>query len=251
MEHIFVHGDYATGKTLNRDLIADYFDCDGIIDGGVVIRPGSEKTLVLCQSAPELYAAARKHGAPLLEKFIFSIEGVREKILSNSRYSGLWIDPEKSTTVNKTAAVDMASNSDNDPTFDVNVIAMRPANRHKRKVEQNTVSFMGFSDALLSRIAANARLSLLDFAKMQGFPENDSPPCKGHSKPVEFEDRPHFKQGSIVRLKSGGQPMTILDDTCSPYSNCGWFEGNSFKEEEFHVNCLCPTDVPTDDELPF
>ena len=48
-----------------------------------------------------------------------------------------------------------------------------------------------------------------------------------------------LKPGDIVRLKSGGPPMTVAGRAPSGNYLCCWFAGNEVKTDTFDPDCLC------------
>jgi uncharacterized protein YodC (DUF2158 family) len=65
--------------------------------------------------------------------------------------------------------------------------------------------------------------------------------CKGEYQAVEANERnsqmPEFKEGAVVRLKSGGPKMTI--DTIDKFgATCVWFDGGERKEGLFKLDSL-------------
>ncbi|MEW4459472.1 DUF2158 domain-containing protein [Roseibium algicola] len=84
MQFIHVHGPAATGKTLNRDLIAEHFNCDMIIDDGKLVQHGTHRALVLCQEAPD-------EDTP--SDGTFDIGTTRKYILNHPGYASRWIEP--------------------------------------------------------------------------------------------------------------------------------------------------------------
>lgn len=65
-------------------------------------------------------------------------------------------------------------------------------------------------------------------------------------------DEIKFKVGDVVKLKSGGQPMTInkfvYDDfNKKPFEDrveCVWFEGKKFLREKIFITSLKHTSIP-------
>lgn len=45
--------------------------------------------------------------------------------------------------------------------------------------------------------------------------------------------------GDVVRLKSGGPPMTVADKDHLGRYVCTWFANNEVKTEALHGECLC------------
>lgn len=92
MQLIHVHGPMKTGKTLNREVIADYFNCDMIVDDGKIVQHGSHKALVLCRTAPD--EETPSDGT-------FRIDEARKYILNHPGYCGRWIDPSTADAVKR------------------------------------------------------------------------------------------------------------------------------------------------------
>ncbi|WP_298981502.1 DUF2158 domain-containing protein [uncultured Roseibium sp.] len=85
MKTTLVYGPMASGKTLNRELIAEYLGCDGISDDGLVVRFGSHRTLIL-SNTPAQPACAYDD---LLE-----ISKVKKFILNHPGYADRWKEPD-------------------------------------------------------------------------------------------------------------------------------------------------------------
>ncbi len=48
-----------------------------------------------------------------------------------------------------------------------------------------------------------------------------------------------LKPGEVVRLKSGGPPMTLVGPAQTGGYLCCWFAGDDVKSASFNPNCLC------------
>lgn len=84
MYTILVHGPQACGKTLNRDVIADYFGCDAINDDGAPVRAGRRAALLLTSEPPAL-----SDDYDVVHEFA----EVRKYILNHPAFADRWIDP--------------------------------------------------------------------------------------------------------------------------------------------------------------
>jgi uncharacterized protein YodC (DUF2158 family) len=84
MYTILVHGPRACGKTLNRDVIADYFGCDAIVDAGLPARAGMRALLSLTCRPP-----VDSDDYDVVHEFA----EVRKYILNHPAFANRWIDP--------------------------------------------------------------------------------------------------------------------------------------------------------------
>lgn len=84
MQTIYVYGPPASGKTINRLLIAEFLDCDTIVDG-CCIKIGGRKALKIGQTFPE--------DAGQYDR-TYDIEEIRKYILNHPKFAHRWIDPK-------------------------------------------------------------------------------------------------------------------------------------------------------------
>jgi uncharacterized protein YodC (DUF2158 family) len=53
---------------------------------------------------------------------------------------------------------------------------------------------------------------------------------------------PRFQPGDVVKLKSGGPPMTVECDVGDQRVSCQWFEKNELKQATFAEATLEPSE---------
>ena len=246
MQLIHVYGPAATGKTLNRDLIAEHFNCDMIIDDGKLVQNGTHRALVLCQEAPD-------EDAP--SDGTFDIDTTRKYILNHPGYAGRWIEP--SPKLEPKAASEDANLSS------LFLRVPRPLVPTDPRVEiRNTVHFDDLKEPDPDYLCPDTRKMAENMigAMMQTpdiYPralygrqpcESDAacnaPPLGNDGQPAT--ETPLFKLGAVVRLKSCGKPMTVVSDSCGNTYDVMWFDGTELKEEAFHADCLAPSEPDID-----
>ncbi|WP_029065597.1 DUF2158 domain-containing protein [Labrenzia sp. DG1229] len=83
MQTIYVYGPPASGKTINRLLIAEFLNCDTIVDG-CCIKIGGRKALKIGQTFPE--------DAGQYDR-TYDIEEIRKYILNHPKFAHRWSDP--------------------------------------------------------------------------------------------------------------------------------------------------------------
>lgn len=82
----FVIGPRGCGKTLNKQLIAEFLGCDSIIDENEAPIGAGNHVLYLAAETPDM----RRTGDPVYEFFM-----LRRVILSDPAYKGRWKQPEE------------------------------------------------------------------------------------------------------------------------------------------------------------
>ncbi|MFN3250096.1 YodC family protein [Roseibium album] len=115
MKTVCVYGPSGVGKTLNRELIAEFLDCDTIVDHHCCSRMGDHQALLLKQEAP---------GPELNCDQVFRFDDIRKFILNHPAYADRWIEPEDTPTVEPLkATVDLASIAKHAADFESRILA--------------------------------------------------------------------------------------------------------------------------------
>lgn len=97
METVCVYGPTGVGKTLNRELIAEFLNCDTIVDHSCCSLLGTHRVLLLKQEKP---------GPEFDYDQAFQLADIRKFILNHPYYADRWVEPEKAQKIAPIGEVD-------------------------------------------------------------------------------------------------------------------------------------------------